>query len=134
MQLPANGVCNCPAILILATTTVVVGPANATTTSSIQQLNAAGSVTVSPGGIAELRNKSTYFTLENITPTSATIQITPVGCWNSFPSDPAPKIVCIDRARPDPAQALTVGQTYSTANYSITLTQLASSTATFAVQ
>lgn len=131
---PANGICNCPAILILATTTVVVGPKNiATATSSIQQLNAPGNVTLGAGGIAEIRNKSAYFTLQNIASSSATIQITPVGCWNSFPSDPKPGIVCMIALVPIPPQTLTVGQTYNSGNYSITLTQLANSTATFAV-
>ncbi len=131
---PANGVCSCPAILILATTTVVVGPAGTMATSSIQQLNAPGSVTLNVGGIGEIRNKSAYITLQNIASSTATIQITPVGCWNSFPSDPKPKIVCMLAQIPIPPQTLAVGQAYDSANYSITLTQLNSSTATFDVQ
>jgi peptidoglycan hydrolase-like protein with peptidoglycan-binding domain len=140
---PANGVCNCPAIQILATTTVVVGPAvsstptstttSTTTASNIQQLNAPGNVTLSSGNIAEVRNDSFYFTLQNITSSSATIQITPVGCWNSFPSDALPRIVCMLAMVPIPPQTLAVGQAYTTTNYSVTLTQLTSSTATFAV-
>jgi peptidoglycan hydrolase-like protein with peptidoglycan-binding domain len=134
---PANGVCNCPNIQILATTTVVVNPANTTTTatsSSIQQLTGPGSVTLSVGDIAELRSHSAFFTLQNIASSTATIQVTPVGCWNSFPSDPRPKIVCMIALVPIPPQTLSVGQTYTNNNYSITLTQLSSSTATFAVE
>jgi peptidoglycan hydrolase-like protein with peptidoglycan-binding domain len=130
---PANGVCNCPNIQILATATIVVGSASTTVTSSIQQLNVPGSVTLSPGGIAEIRNESTYFTLESIVSSSATIQITPVGCWNSFPSDPKPKVICMIAVVPIPPQTFMVGQTYAATNYSITLTQLSSSTATFIV-
>ena len=131
---PANGVCGCPAILILATTTVVVGSASTTATSSIQQVNAPENVTLSSGGIAEIRNENAYFTLQSIASSSATIQITPVGCWNSFPSDPKPKIVCMLAQVPIPPQTLAVGQAYDSANYFITLTQLNSSTATFAVK
>jgi peptidoglycan hydrolase-like protein with peptidoglycan-binding domain len=133
---PVNGVCNCPNIQILATTTVVVGPASATvnSTSSIQQLNSPGNVTLSAGGIAEIRNESAYFTLQSITSSSATIQISPVGCWNSFPSDPKPKIVCMLALVPIPPQTLAVGQTYTSGNYSITLTQISNTTATFDVQ
>ena len=132
---PANGICNCPNIQIITTATVVVSSLSTTTaTSSIQQLNSPGSATLSLGGIAEIRNQNTYFTLQGIAASSATIQITPVGCWNSFPSDPAPKIVCMIALVPIPPQTLTVGQTYNASNYSITLTQLTSSTATFAVK
>ncbi|HEX4104513.1 MAG TPA: peptidoglycan-binding protein, partial [Candidatus Paceibacterota bacterium] len=134
---PANGVCNCPNIQILATTTVVVGPAASSTppsTTNIQQLNAPGNVTLLSGNIAEVRNDSYYFTLQGIASSSATIQVTPVGCWNSFPSDPTPKVMCMLAMVPIPPQTLAVGQAYATGNYSITLTQLASSTATFAVK
>jgi peptidoglycan hydrolase-like protein with peptidoglycan-binding domain len=130
---PAGERCNCPNIQILATTTVTVTPASTATAATSTQLNAPGSVTLPQGGIAEIRNESAYFTLESIASSSATIQITPVGCWNSFPSDPAPKIFCMLALIPIPPQTLTVGQTYSTVNYSVTLTQLASSTATFSV-
>jgi peptidoglycan hydrolase-like protein with peptidoglycan-binding domain len=133
---PANGICGCPMIQILGTTTIVVGSASTastTATSSVQQLNAPGSVTLSPGGIAEIRNDSAYFTLESIASSSVTIQITPVGCWNSFPSDPMPKIVCMIALVPIPPQTLTVGQTYDGTNYSITLAQLNGGTATFSV-
>ena len=133
---PANGICNCPNIPILGTTTVVVGSASGTigtTIPTIQQLNAPGSVTLSSGGVAEVRNESTYFTLGSIASSSATIQITPVGCWNSFPSDPTPAIRCMLALVPIPLQTLAVGQTYNGTNYSITLTQLGGSTATFSV-
>ncbi len=131
---PANGVCNCPNIQILATTTVTVSATSTATASNIQQLNTPGSAALLIGGIAEIRNESAYFTLQSIASSSATIQITPVGCWNSFPSDPKPRIVCMLALVPIPPQVLTVGQAYTAANYSITLTQLGSSTATFSVK
>jgi peptidoglycan hydrolase-like protein with peptidoglycan-binding domain len=132
---PAGGICNCPNIPILGTATVTVdATSTATTTSSgIQQLDAPGSVALSPGGIGEIRNESTYFTLQSIASSSATIQISPVGCWNSFPSDPAPKIVCMIALVPIPLQTLMVGQMYTGGSYTITLSQLSSSTATFAI-
>jgi peptidoglycan hydrolase-like protein with peptidoglycan-binding domain len=131
---PANGVCGCPNIQILATTTVTVSATSTATASNIQQLNTPGSAALLIGGIAEIRNESAYFTLQSIASSSATIQITPVGCWNSFPSDPKPRIVCMLALVPIPPQVLTVGQAYTAANYSITLTQLGSSTATFSVK
>jgi len=133
---PVNGICNCPNIQILATTTVVVGSASTTgggAASNIQQLNTPGTVTLSPGGIAEIRNESVYFTLEAMASSSATIRITPVGCWNSFPSDPTPKLVCMLALIPIPAQTFTIEETYVGANYSITLTQLNNGTATFSI-
>ena len=129
---PANGICNCPNMLILATTTVTVG-VTSTTSSNIQQLNAPGSVTLQTGGIAEIRNESFYFTLQSFTASSAIIQLTPVGCWNSFPSDPTPKIMCMLAMIPIPPQTLSVGQTYTSAAYGITLTQIVNGTATFSV-
>jgi hypothetical protein len=135
---PANGVCNCPIIRILGTTTIVVGSAapvaTSTAISGIQQLSTPGSVTLETDGIAEIRNESAYFTLQDIASSSATIQISPVGCWNSFPSDPTPKIRCMLALVPIPPQTLTIGKAYTAANYSITLTQLSSSTATFDVK
>jgi len=128
---PANGICNCPNIMILATTTVTVG--TPTTTANIQQLNAPGSVTLQTSGIAEIRNESFYFTLESLTASTATIQITPVGCWNSFPSDAPPKIVCMLAMLPIPPQTLSVGQAYTSNNYGIMLTQLNGANATFSV-
>jgi peptidoglycan hydrolase-like protein with peptidoglycan-binding domain len=130
---PANGICNCPLIRILATTTVAVGPAGATAISNVQQLDAPGSVTLSPGGIAEIRNESAYFTVGSVASSSATIQITPVGCWNSFPSDPARKIVCMLALVPIPPQTLALGQAYDTSTYTISLTQLNNGAATFSV-
>ena len=128
---PAGGICNCPNIPILGTVTVTVYAG--TTNSSIQKLNAPGNVSLQSGGIAEIRNKSFYFTLQGLSSTSATIQITPVGCWNSFPSDTPPSIVCMIAVVPTPPQTLTVGQTYSSQNYSITLTQIVSGSAIFSV-
>jgi PKD repeat protein len=128
---PTGGICNCPNIPILGTATVTV---NATSgASTIQQLNAPGSASLRQGDIAEVRNESFYFTLQNISTASATIQITPVGCWNSFPSDPPPRVRCMIATVPIPPQTLSVGQTYSVANYSITLTQIDNVTATFLV-
>jgi peptidoglycan hydrolase-like protein with peptidoglycan-binding domain len=134
---PPGEVCNCPNIQILGTTTVsVIAPATSTTTSTTSsdiQLNAPGTVTLASGDIAEVRNESVYFTLENMNSSSATIQVTPVGCWNSFPSDPTPKVMCMIAMVPIPPQTLAMGQAYTAGNYSITLTQLTSSTATFSV-
>jgi peptidoglycan hydrolase-like protein with peptidoglycan-binding domain len=127
---PAGGVCNCPMISVLATTSVRVGPV-AAATANIQQVNAPGSVTLAPGGIAEVRNESFYFTLESASASAATIELTPVGCWNSFPSDPPPQILCMIAVVPIPPQTLAVGGSYSAADYSITLTSLAGGQATF---
>lgn len=129
---PDGGTCFCPNIRVLATTTVAVGPA-ATTTASIQQVNAPASVALTPGGIAEVRNEHYYFTLESVTSNSATIQPTAVGCWNSFPSDTPPEIRCMIAVMPLAPQTLTVGQTYANGNFNITLTQVSGTTATFSV-
>lgn len=101
--------------------------------TSIQQVNAPGTVTLTAGGIAEVHNESFYFTLENVTASTATIQPTPVGCWNSFPSDTSVKVYCMIYAQPIPAQTLSVGQSYTTANYSVALTQINDGSATFSV-
>jgi hypothetical protein len=103
------------------------------TTPNIQQLNAPGNVLLQQGGIAEIRNKSFYFTLQSLSSSLATIQITPVGCWNSFPSDSPPQIRCMIATVLIPPQTLYVGQTYSAANYGVTLTQISNGTATFLV-
>lgn len=139
---PANGVCNCPAMIIIATTTVTVtGSENSSSTTSSgasgfisQQLDEPGSVTLTIGSIAEIRNASLYFKLASITTSAATIDTTPVGCWNYFPSDPPPAIRCMIAVVPTPPQTLSVGQAYTFGNYGITLTNLTSSTATFSVQ
>jgi hypothetical protein len=111
-----------------------VCPISSTSTAfNIQQLNVPGSVSLQQGGIAEIRNESFYFTLQSLSSSSATIQITPVGCWNSFPSDVPPKIRCMIATVPIPPQTLSVGQTYSVANYSITLTQISNAVATFSM-
>ena len=121
--------------LTVATTTITVNARTATTSSSSAsvRLNAPGSVTIAQGGIAEIRNKNIYFTLTNLTATSTTIQVVPVGCWNSFPSDIPPQIVCMIFAVPIPPQTLTVGQAYRSGNTSITLTKIKNDTATFFV-
>jgi PKD repeat protein len=128
---PAGGVCNCPNLQILGTVTVTV---NATSAApNIQQLNAPGSVSLRQDGIAEVRNESFYFTLQTLSSSSATIQITQVGCWNSFPSDPPPQMRCMIAVVPIPPQTLSVGQTYNAGNYSITLAQISNAAATFSV-
>ena len=127
----AGGICNCPNIQILGTATVTVNPANAA--STIKRLNAPGSIILQQGGIAEVRNENFYFSLQNLSSSSATIQITQVGCWNSFPSDPPPQMRCMIAVVPIPPQTLSVGQTYSAGNYGITLTQVNKGTATFSV-
>jgi hypothetical protein len=90
-------------------------------------------VSLRQGDIAEIRNDNFYFTAQSISYSSAIIQITPVGCWNSFPSDPPPQVRCMIATVPIPPQTLSVGQTYSAANYSITLTQISNAAATFSV-
>jgi peptidoglycan hydrolase-like protein with peptidoglycan-binding domain len=129
---PAGGICNCPNMQILGTATVTVN--SGSIPPNIQQLNAPGSVSLQQGGIAEIRNESFYFTLQGLSSSSATIQITPVGCWNSFPSDVPPQVVCMIAMMPIPPQTLSVGQTtYNATNYGITLTQMSNGTATFSV-
>ena len=113
-----------------------VCPGSTTSTNTApntQQMNAPGSVSLQPGGIAEIRNKSFYFTLQSLSSSLATIQITQVGCWNSFPSDSPPQIRCMIAVVPIPPQTLSVGQTYSAANYIVTLTKISNGTATFSV-
>ncbi len=131
---PTNGICHCPNMQILSTATVTVRRnKHCADIRRIQQLNAPGSVTLAQGGIAEIRNESTYFTLQSVSSLSATIQISPVGCWNSFPSDPLPRVICMIAVVRIPPQTFTVGQTYTGGNYMITLTQLSGSTATFSI-
>jgi hypothetical protein len=135
---PANGICNCPNLAILATTTIAVtmpgSSSSSSTTSGIQQLNAPGNVALATGGIAEIRNANFYITLASVTASAATIDITPVGCWNSFPSDPIPAIRCMIAVVPTPPQTLSVGETYEFGNHGITLTNLANGTAIFSIQ
>jgi len=128
---PAGGVCNCPNTQILGTATITVN--SASTVSNIQRLNMPGSVSLQQGGIAEIRNESFYFTLQSLSFSSATIQIMPVGCWNSFPSDTPPQVRCMIAVVPIPPKTLSVGQTYSATNYGITLTQISNAIATFSV-
>lgn len=125
--------CNCPMIQILATTTIAVGPSGSTATS-IQQLNAPANVTLTAGAIAEVRNDSYYFTLENLTASSATIQPTQVGCWNSFPSDSPPQVHCMIAVVPTPPQTLSIGQSYQNGNSTVTLTAISNGQATFSVR
>ncbi|MDR3571673.1 MAG: PKD domain-containing protein [Candidatus Pacebacteria bacterium] len=127
---PENGICNCPNIPILATTQVTVS-ATSTATSSDQRITAPATVTLKQGGVAEVRNQSYYFTLTSLSSTSATIQLTPVGCWNSFPSDTPPQIRCMIAVVPIPPITLSVGQTAN--NYPITLTQDDGTNAAFQV-
>ena len=90
---PSSGICNCPNMHNLGTVTITVGTTNVST--NIQKINAPGSVTLQPNYITEVRNENVYFTLQNVTSSSAMIQVTPVGCWNSFPSDPPRGMVCM---------------------------------------
>ena len=128
----AGGICNCPNMPILGTATVTVN--SASTAPNIQQLNAPGSVQLQQGGIAEIRNESFYFALQSLSSFSATIQITPVGCWNSFPSDAPPQMRCMIATVLIPPQTLSIGQTYSAANDGITLTQISNGVATFSLK
>jgi hypothetical protein len=59
--------------------------------------------------------------------------VTPVGCWNSFPSDTPPQIRCMIAVMPIAPQTLSVGGHYSSGTYSITLTGIAGGEATFSV-
>lgn len=100
---------------------------------TIQKITAPENVTLATEGIAEVRNQSYYFTLKSLTASSATIEITRVGCWNSFPSDPKPKVICMIAIMPTPPVTLTIGQTNSDSNYPVTLTGIHADSATFAV-
>ena len=132
---PANGVCSCPNIQILATTTVVVEPGKHHDCFRYPTIEYARKRDAfSWRHCGDPQPRAPISRLQSIASSSATIQITPVGCWNSFPSDPKPGIVCMLALVPIPPQTLTVGQAYTAANYSITLTQLGSSTATFSVK
>jgi hypothetical protein len=125
--------------MILATTNVTVtapgsSTNNSSTASGIQQLDSPGNVALTIGGIAEIRNESFYFTLANLTASTATIDITPVGCWNSFPSDPTPTIRCMLAVVPTPPQTLSVGQKYGFISQDIMLTSISNGVATFSIQ
>ena len=108
--------------------------------ANVQRINAPTNVILATGGIAEIRNKSAYFTVTDISSatSTATIQVTPVGCWNSFPSDTPPQMRCMIAVMPIAPQTLSVGQSYASGAYTITLTGTATSTnatstATFSV-
>lgn len=118
--------------LPVATTTITVS-ATSTDASNIQEVNAPASVTLSSGAIAEVRNLHFYFTLQSVTATTATIQPTAVGCWNSFPSDPVPQIVCMIAVMPIAPQTLSIGQSYAPAQYRVTLTSIENGSATFSI-
>jgi peptidoglycan hydrolase-like protein with peptidoglycan-binding domain len=119
--------------MTVATKTVTV-TAHATTVKDVTKLTAPGSVTLALGGIAEVRNVSSYFTLTGLTATSATIEVTPVGCWNYYPSDTPPQIMCMIYVMPIPPQTLTVGQSYQSGKSDITLTKIENNKATFSVR
>ena len=123
----------------VGTLTIVVNPTQ-TIPANVQRINAPTNVILATGGIAEIRNKSAYFTVTDISSatSTATIQVTPVGCWNSFPSDTPPQMHCMIAVMPIPPQTLSVGQSYASGAYTITLTGTATSTnatstATFSV-
>lgn len=118
--------------LPVATTTITVS-ASSTSSANIQKVNAPATVTLSVGTIAEVRNLHIYFTLQRVTATTATIQPTAVGCWNSFPSDPVPHIRCMIAVMPIAPQTLSVGQSYAPANYTVTLTSIENGSAMFSV-
>jgi peptidoglycan hydrolase-like protein with peptidoglycan-binding domain len=102
--------------------------------STIQRLNTPGSVSLGVNDIVEVRNASFYFTLTSLSAVNATIDITPVGCWNSFPSDQAPAIRCMIAIVPIPPQTLSIGQQYTFGNHSLTLADISNGMATFSVQ
>ena len=117
----------------VATTVITVSASTTPTTSTSVRLNAPGDVILALGDVAEVRNKNSFFTLTELTSTSVTIQVMPVGCWNSFPSDPLPAIRCMIAIMPVPPTTLTVGQSYEAPNYRITLTSIVNGKATFAI-
>jgi hypothetical protein len=117
----------------VAETMIAVGKSTASTSKDIVKLNAPATTTLAKGGIAEIRNKNAYFTLTELTADAATIQVTGVGCWNSFPSDTPPEIRCMIAVMPIAPQTLTPGQTYETGTYSITLSKIENDTATFSI-
>ncbi len=132
-----NCVFVCPVFPTNTSTSITTSTITPTTTStashSIYQLNTPGSVLLRQGDIAEVRNENFYFTLQRLASSFAFIQITPVGCWNSFPSDTPPRMRCMIATVPIPPQTFSIGQTYNAANYHLTLTQIANATATFLV-
>jgi hypothetical protein len=117
----------------IGTNTTTTTIATSTIPNNIHQLNTPASVSLRKSDIAEIRNESFYFALQSFSSSSAIIQITPVGCWNSFPSDVPPRIRCMIATVPIPPQTFSIGQTYRVANYSITLTQIDNAMATFSV-
>jgi PKD repeat protein len=129
---PTNLPCTCPGTSNLATATVTVTGSGTTTTSSDQRINAPGNVTLQQGWIAEVRNEGYYFTLTSLSSSTATIQVTPVGCWNWFPSDTPPQMRCMIAIMPIAPITLMVGQT-ALDGRSITLTQINGINATFSV-
>lgn len=131
-QCPTNMPCTCPSNKVLATAMVTVGASTTVGNGSDQRINAPGSVMLQQGGIAEVRNSGYYFTLTSLSSTTATIQVTPVGCWNSFPSDPLPQYRCMIAIMPIAPITLTVGQTALGAR-PITLTQINGANATFSL-
>ncbi len=118
----------------VATTVITVTSSTTTTSPDIVRLNAPATVMLARGGIAEIRNKNAYFTVTELTATTTTIQVTPVGCWNWFPSDTKPsQILCMIMIMPIAPVTLTVGQSYHADNYTITLTAIENNKATFSV-
>ncbi len=114
-------------------TKVITVTASTTVVKDIVQINAPGTTTLSLNSTAEIRNEHAYFKLTGLTATTATIQVTPVGCWNWFPSDKPAEVVCMMYVEPIPPVTLTVGQSYTASNYRITVTAVEHTTATFSV-
>ena len=131
-QCPTNMPCTCPGNHVLASAMITVSASTTVSNGSDQRVNAPGTVMMQQGGIAEVRNEGYYFTLTSLTSSSATIQVTPVGCWNSFPSDPVPQFRCMIAIIPIAPITLTVGQT-ALGNRPITLTQINGANATFSI-
>lgn len=108
---------------------ITVGPGSGTT--GIKQVTVPATVSLALNEIAEVRNESSYFTLTTLTSSTATVQLTGVGCWNSFPSDTPPEVRCMIAIMPTAPQTLSVGQAYNNGNYTIKLTDITNGIATF---
>lgn len=115
--------------VVVGTVRISVGATNA----SIQQIYAPADVTLSQGQIAEVRNRQFYFSLESLSAGSATIQIRTVGCFGGFPSDPPPELVCMMMPIEVPLATLSVGQSTTQGDTTITLIGLSGNAATFSV-
>ena len=101
--------------------------------SNTQRINAPASATLVQGQIAEVRNRQFYFSLQSLGAGFVTIQATSVGCWNGWPSDPLPDVVCMMYPIPIPPVTLTIGQSTTVGTTQVTLTGIYGNAATITV-